>query len=116
MEETARKKFEELSGVSVQCSGLIVRPDQPWLACSPDGVFSNKKGKIVLLEIKCPSSCESDIINVDYIRHGALMKSHQIYTQVQLQLYCSKTDLCVLFVYSSQDYQMIPVQKDIDFL
>lgn len=48
------------SVVTVARSGLIVRRDEPWLACSPDGLISNSstpdKG---LLEVKCPLSCSS---------------------------------------------------------
>ena len=48
------------SVVTVARSGLIVRPDEPWLACSPDGLISNSstpdKG---LLEVKCPFRCSS---------------------------------------------------------
>ena len=115
MEEEARQKFQNLTGTTVSLSGLVIRTDQPWIASSPDGVYL-EGDEIVLLEIKCPISCENDLIQVDYIKGDSLVKTHQIYTQIQIQMYCCNTDSCVLFVYSALDYKLVKVKKDIDYL
>ena len=63
MEETARKKYEEIIGKSVFVPGLVIKPEKPWLGASPDGAFINDDGNLKLVEIKCPFSArESDII------------------------------------------------------
>ncbi len=67
-EPEAKEKFCELFGVEVYSSGLIVKPNQPWLCASPDGFFKDETGNLCLLEIKCPSSCSQlPKPKVDYI-------------------------------------------------
>lgn len=38
-EPEARAKFEEERCVKVHQFGLVVMPEDPWLGCSPDGLF-----------------------------------------------------------------------------
>lgn len=52
MEDRARAAFENIQSCKVSKSGLIVRSDQSWIACSPDGIYRNPAGHLVLLEIK----------------------------------------------------------------
>ncbi|KAL4107804.1 hypothetical protein QTP88_018094 [Uroleucon formosanum] len=52
METKARQKFEQLSKEKVYENGLIIDPEFPFLAASPDGLI----GEHYLLEIKCPYS------------------------------------------------------------
>lgn len=75
--------------------GLVVCVPQPWLCCSPDGLVE-ENGEIRLLEIKCPSRCETEPvvdenINVDYLQYERkklkLQESHVYYTQVQVSMY-----------------------------
>lgn len=40
-ESTARKKFEEVTGLSVSNCGLFIREDLPFLAASPDGLVGD---------------------------------------------------------------------------
>ncbi|WAR12346.1 EXO-like protein [Mya arenaria] len=51
-EETARKKFEAETGLTVQRCGLYICHQKPYLACTPDGVISDTS----IIEIKCPYS------------------------------------------------------------
>ena len=44
------------SDVVAQPSGLVIRPDYPWLGASPDGIILEGNG---LVEVKCPFSCRS---------------------------------------------------------
>lgn len=38
-EPEARAKFEETRNLKVHQLGLVVMPQDPWLGCSPDGLF-----------------------------------------------------------------------------
>ena len=113
MEEAARSLFETVSNKKVLKSGLIIKTNQSWLCASPDGLLKNENS---CLEIKCPFTCENSKIQVDYIKDNKLVRNHPYFTQVQLQMYCSNSDLCYFFVYSSHDYLLVPVHRDEDFL
>ncbi|KAF4529895.1 hypothetical protein B566_EDAN016161 [Ephemera danica] len=58
-EETAKEKLEEVLGVEIEKCGLVIDPDIPYLAASPDG----KIGDDALIEIKCPSVARDMTIN-----------------------------------------------------
>ena len=117
MEEKARNFFTEITGFKIAKSGLIIKPNQCWLACSPDGLFFDANGDLHAIEIKCPSSCRDDVINVPYLdEDGLLKKSHNIYTQIQLQMYCCGVNKCTLIVYSSVTMKIVEVFRDEDFL
>ena len=117
MEEKARNSFTEITGFKIAKSGLIIKPNQRWLACSPDGLFFDANGDHHAIEIKCPSSCRDDVINFPYLdEDGLLKKSHNIYTQIQLQMYCCGVNKCTLIVYSSVTMKIVEVIRDEDFL
>ena len=116
MEPKAKKFLKALLDVEIFDTGLIVKTGQPWLCASPDGLVLNKSGEIFALEIKCPSSCIGKDINVPYVVNDQLKQNHPYYTQIQIQLYCCDLDKCLLFVYSSNDYKIIEVTKNNDFL
>jgi hypothetical protein len=116
MEPTARKKYEDVTGAKVQEAGLVFCEEQPWLACSPDGIIVNTSGELTVLEIKCPIKCREDRINVDYLRDGKLKKTDQYYFQVQMQLYLCKAKKCHFFVFSTADYLLIEIDRDEAFL
>ena len=89
MEETARKKYEEITEKSVFVPGLVIKAEKPWLGASPDGAFINDDGNLKLLEIKCPYSAKDNDIDVPFLdKEYQLKKTHQYYTQVQLAMYC----------------------------
>ncbi|XP_077528853.1 uncharacterized protein LOC144141171 [Haemaphysalis longicornis] len=56
-EPKARKALEQKLQTPILETGLVVLPEQPWLACSPDGLM-RYQGNTVLVEIKCPARCE----------------------------------------------------------
>jgi hypothetical protein len=116
MEPKAKGFLKGLLDVEIFDTGLIVKAGQPWLCASPDGLLLNKAGEIFALEIKCPSSCIGKDINVPYIVDNELKQSHPYYTQIQIQLYCCDLNKCLLFVYSSNDYKLVEVTKNNDFL
>jgi hypothetical protein len=113
MEKTALEHYSKMTGNKVIESGLILKPNQTWLCSSPDGLIKEQK---VCLEIKCPSSCENKEISVDYVRDNKLVKTHPYFTQVQLQMYTSNSDVCHFFVFSQKDFILINVLRDDEFL
>ncbi|XP_064472864.1 uncharacterized protein LOC135387696 [Ornithodoros turicata] len=123
-EAAARRKFEAVHGVSVQCFGLVVASDDPWLANSPDGVFRSPDGMVHLLEIKCPKSREqkkvSELPLLSYLctdENGLhLRKTHTYYTQVQINLHVLDLKTCSFFIYTKVDFETIEVVRDNNFL
>lgn len=126
-ERIARDVYAKRSHHTIKPCGLLIHPVQNWLCASPDGLMFTSQG-IRLLEIKCPSSCKDKMIveqngriNVTYIvraEDGSLQlrKSHQYYTQCQVQIYCAGAYECHLFVYSTFDNHVIRVERDEAFL
>ncbi|KAM7281331.1 hypothetical protein ISCGN_006424, partial [Ixodes scapularis] len=108
-------------------TGLVVLPEQPWLACSPDGLM-RYQGNTVVVEIKCPERCENaPMIDkegktvLEFIEFQAgkptLKKSHSYYTQLQLQLYIMNLSRAVFYPWSpQQDDKFIFVDRDMSFL
>lgn len=117
-EPAARDRYCEVTGEEQVCQvGSVIRPDQPWLSASPDGLVM-RDGKLIVLEIKCPSSCKNGPIRVPYlIADGKrLNKNHGYYEQVQLQMYVTGATKCHFFVYSKFDEKLITVPLDTLFL
>ncbi|KAL3196927.1 hypothetical protein MRX96_015008 [Rhipicephalus microplus] len=108
-------------------TGLVVLPEQPWLACSPDGLM-RYEGNTVLVEIKCPARCEKvPIIDKEgktileffdcQARTLTLKKSHSFYTQLQLQLYIMNLSQALFYAWSPvQDDKFLFVDRDMNFL
>lgn len=73
--------------------GLVVKKNQPWLCCSPDGIVCNDLCITKIVELKCPYTCakkrvfddESKMCNVPYLYVDndvvCLKESHVYYTQ-----------------------------------
>ena len=116
MEPLAIKKYEEVTSCHVIPAGLMVKSCQPWACASPDGLVE-KDGKMIVLEVKCPSSCRGKNISVPYLKNNKnLMQSHQYYSQVQWQMYCSNVESCDFFVFSENDYILTQVERNDNFL
>ena len=125
MEPEARKAFTKLTGLYVDCVGLVVKFDQPFLAASSDGfIFQDMS----LLEIKCPFSCKNCIIvdrkgKVCYVKYLyfqgetlELKKSHCYYTQINIAMYVLNVKKCHFFVYSKKDSVHLVIDRDEEFL
>jgi hypothetical protein len=81
-----------------------------------------------ILEIKCPIKCKNKPIfnaelgkcEIGYLEkvknEVCLKKSHQYYTQIQVQMYVSGATMCGLFVYCPCGSIVVEVHKDDDFL
>ncbi|XP_075535091.1 uncharacterized protein LOC142570610 [Dermacentor variabilis] len=122
-EPSARKAFEKKRNVNVAQFGLVVCPGEPWLACSPDGIFRDEDSSAVLLEIKCPFSrrqqsltkrpllkylCGQDILD--------LRRSHSYFTQVQVCLHVLGLEYCYFYIHTEVDSLTIKVRRDDAFL
>lgn len=118
MEPIALQKFIEITNFDVVASGLVISRNQPWLCGTPDGIFLDSNGKLCCLEIKCPyNSRISPEIEANYIlSRSSLKKTHQYFTQVQLQMYLTNSQNCHLFVFSPSDYVHLIIQRDDEFL
>jgi putative phage-type endonuclease len=116
MEPVAFQKYVEVSGNNVIQTGLVVKNGVWWLAASPDGMMKEDNGDLKVLEIKCPFSNAKKAIDVPYLnKDGMLKKSHQYYTQIQMQMYCCNAKKADLFIFSSEDYKIVPIPFDQEF-
>ena len=116
MEETARRKYEEVKGVRALKCGLIISKRYNWLCGSADAIAVDQNGSRILVEIKCPSSNKNSAINVKYLKNGKLKRRHEYFAQVQLLMYLAKCQLAHLFIYSDADYKIVEVEMDKDYL
>ena len=108
-----------MSKLTVSPCGLIVHPDHPHLAASPDGLV----GLDAVVEVKCPAKgkdAEAKPGNafpfLEY-RHGkiALKKSHNYYDQVQGQLLLSERRKCYFLVYTFVSLKVIQIEYDPEY-
>ncbi|KAH8033960.1 hypothetical protein HPB51_018429 [Rhipicephalus microplus] len=126
-EPKARKALEQKLQTPNLETGLVMLPEQPWLACSPDGLM-RYEGNTVLVEIKCPARCEKvpiidkegkTILEFFDCQAGALTlkKSRSFYTRLQLQLYIMNLSQAVFYAWSPvQDDKFLFVDRNMNFL
>lgn len=112
----------------VHCVGVFIMPQQPWICVSPDGVVIENDCITKIVEIKCPSSCQSKPVydmatksfNVPYLDLEndivTLQPSHQYYTQCQMLMYATGLTECDLFVWSPKGSCLTSIHRDDTFL
>jgi len=66
MEQIAKSKIEELSGIHVRACGLFINKEYPYLAASPDGIID----KDDLIEIKAPYAAKNTMNEVEAVETG----------------------------------------------
>ena len=66
MENKAKSKYEEVTGVKVISSGVIVSTSVPYLCATTDG-FAFVDNEWVCVEVKCPSRCCNQKIDVEHL-------------------------------------------------
>ena len=127
MEDTARTNYEtEMKKIhmnfNVKAVGLTVRADEPYLAASPDGVFSCDCCGTGLLEIKCPykyrEGLEGSETDASFCLDGNydLRPTHPYYSQIQLQMYVSQMDMCDFMVWTKTSSIICRLRRDEPFL
>lgn len=112
-EDTAIKKYEICTGMTILKSGLVIHPHHAYIAGSPDGLV----GEEGIIEVKCPYSTrflkpeESKYFNKD----GVLSTKHKHFYQIQglLQITCRKW--CDYVVYTFKGIKIYRIFKDDDF-
>lgn len=91
------------NNINIYPSGIILSPECPWIAASPDRKVYNpmRQPPFGLLEIKCPMSKTVDQIlylkEVNGEKH--LKRNHNYYYQIQTQLAVSGMDWCDFYIY-----------------
>jgi hypothetical protein len=116
MEPLAKEKYSSLTGNVLHKAGLVIKPCQPWLCASPDGIVEDQTGDLLCLEVKCPKSCENKEITVPWLSDEGLNVRHPYYTQIQLQMYCCNLPAAHLFVFSEHDSCLVKIPRDNAFL
>lgn len=118
MEVVARTLFTDIYSKShskFKCttSGLVIRPDMPHLAASPDGIITCSCCKPALVEIKCPSAlrdkdiqtlCESKEHkrNISYSDGLKIVDNGPWDTQIQFTMGITQIEKCYLVVYTGK--------------
>lgn len=129
-ENNSRKEYEKIYKCQVIQIGLLVKKDQPWLCCSPDGIVCTDYCITKIVEFKCPYTCakkpifddESQTCNVSYLYYEnneiQLKESHMYYTQCQLLMYVCGLTVYDFFVFTpvSNGSCCIEVHRDENFL
>lgn len=120
-EEVAVQRYEHETGSQTQKCGLFIAEESPFLASTPDRVVNDR----VVLEVKCPYTARHMMVTpktVPYLtsENGSLglRKTHDYYYQVQGQMYCvgEKVQLAHFCVFTFEDFQIIPVSRDEEFI
>jgi hypothetical protein len=92
-EPEAREAYERAFSVVVRTCGLVLHPDLPWIACSPDGRVEGGG----MIEIKCPYSAR---------RGGPPSVKPWHMPQVQQQIACCASPWCDYVTYDSSARRM----------
>lgn len=123
-EPLCRDKYSERnSSGTVFESGLLIRPEVPWLGCSLDGTVVDSKGNLVRnVEIKSFKEgtrlTATELLEMNAIasvdQNGNVKVNHAHYAQMQLGMMLSGLDACDYCLWSglSQDYVAIRVPFD----
>ncbi|XP_023217990.1 uncharacterized protein LOC111620309 [Centruroides sculpturatus] len=128
-ENVAREKYMKDTGTNVVEVGLVILPQLPWLAFSPDGIVFQHGKPSHLLEIKCPllavtssfqdliTSKKKNFLTGDNHNGYQLKKKNPYYGQIQLGLALLNMEMCHLYVYSKHESALIiQVKKDNEFI
>lgn len=95
-EKIAFEEYRQTLGFPIRKCGIFVDVVRNFLAASPDGICESKD---FIIEIKCPFT-ETNVNKLAYLNRGKLVKSHNYYTQIQIQLHVTKMKMCHFIVYS----------------
>ena len=118
------------SGVSVKPSGLVVHPENHWLAASPDGIpvvtdisaadptgtveFKNPY-KFRHMTLSEAAGAKDFCLSVGTNNSLKLKHSHQYYYQIQATMFCTKTKWCDFVVHTTVDLHVERIPWDPQF-
>ena len=92
--------------VNIYPCGIVVSPQSPWLAASPDRKVycPTLRPKHGLLEIKCPVNRLSECLYLTRDENGVKLKeNHNYYYQVMMQLAVTGLQWCHFFVWTPEE-------------
>jgi len=127
MEETARQAYTSLmvenhQDFSVSSCGLVVRPSEPHLGSSPDGMVRCTCCGKGLVEIKCPYKYRNGLQGSTEDRQFCLdeslnlKNSHPYYYQTQLHMFVSDVSYCDFVVWTRNEVIVQRILKNTEFL
>lgn len=111
MEETARQAYTAFMARShqdfcISSCGLVVRPSEPHLGSSPDGIARCTCCGKGMVEIKCPYKYRNNLQGSTADKHFCLDKSfklkhsHPYYNQIQLHMFVCDVSYCDFVVWT----------------
>lgn len=121
-ETEAMKKFEEVTGMKVERTGLWIDPCG-FLGASPDGLV----GSNAIIEIKCPYKFRtksisqelkvdrSYIIYLDEDLNMFVNKKHEYFHQIQGTLAITGRSVCHLTIWTPDELLLCQIEKDEDW-
>jgi len=105
MEETARKKFEEMTGIIV-LPQVVFHPDYSWMMASLDGMDLEQKN---IVEIKCAGKEDHGIA-----RDGEIPEKY--YPQLQHQMEVCGLDLVHYFSFDGKDGVILECRRNTKYI
>ena len=110
-EQKGIQQYEINTGNKVIPTGLWLFPDVPMYA-APDGMVCSADGKVEgVIEVKCPSTLESETTNsglrsLGYLDNGGrLNQNSRYFHQVQGHLYATQAKWCDFIIWAPDFYQ-----------
>jgi len=113
-------------GFAVRMTGLFASSENPFIACSPDGIVSCRCRTVHedrLIEIKCPYSKRFDSPKDAAVHCGArndngvwtMDKTHKYYAQIQGQCGIVGMNWCDLVIFTTKGIHVITVPFDSEY-
>ena len=110
-EQSALKKFSQITGKKAMKSGLCIHPYYPYLGASPDSFVEDEDA---VIEVKCPYRARKSKIDaavaagdIDFLEKVGgslrLKRSHNYYYQVTGQMKLAQKSHCYFVVFTFED-------------
>jgi putative phage-type endonuclease len=104
-EQNAKAELEMYHDLEVEETGFHVHPEHDWLGASPDGFAHDRKA---VVEIKCPYYIRNDKEPV----FKTVEEQPHYYAQMQIEMYCTDTELCWFYQWTPYGGCLEPVVFD----
>ncbi|XP_077058645.1 uncharacterized protein LOC143711198 [Siphateles boraxobius] len=130
-EEEARQTYVTLTAsqhdnLKVEQCGFIINPSFPEVGASPDGLIHCTCCGKGCLEIKCTykhqnnsilQACTDDSNFCLQLTDGKLIlkKTHKYYSQVQTQIFVTRSGFCDFVVWTQRDCAVVRILPDVEF-
>ena len=115
---------ENHKNVKVEECGLFLDKTLPVIGASPDRIISCPCCHKACLEVKCPysisyTSPHDPKVDLPYFKRVdgklSLHRSHQYFTQCQMQMGVTGLEFCYFFVWTQHGFVMEKIQFDLEF-